>query len=253
MNVRANLLKLYCDYTTYAIEESDGKLLLDTFGVGQPEALIAIPGYPATFAAISECALIVDHIAAKYPSPDDQTRESLRTLRRMLDDGTPETKIEAVRTIVEGRLYKVWPAEQQVFYDQKKQILEWRDFFVSYTNRDAPAINRQFQDLIKSCLGFVPRGPQLQTNYLARVIARHLRRYQQLSGFYDDENLQVGENIQHKVDEYCTKVFAFVQIIEPLSFDKEPPHNWCFHEYRCFSEIRISLPCWATKIGIIFS
>jgi hypothetical protein len=38
------------------------------------------------------------------------------------------------------------------------------------------------------------------------------------------------------VDAYCTKVFAFVQLIEPLTFEKEPPRNWCFHEYKRFSE-----------------
>jgi hypothetical protein len=129
-----------------------------------------------------------------------------------------------------------WPLPEQALYDEKKQILEWRDFFVSYTNRDAPAINQQFRDLIKSSLGSAPKGMQLQANNLARVITRHLRRYQQLSGFFDEDNLQVGEDIQEAVDGYCTKVFAFVQLIEPLSFDKEPPRNWCFYEYKHFSE-----------------
>jgi hypothetical protein len=224
MDLRAELLKLYCDHSTQAIEAADGKLLLAAFGVKQPDELIAIPGYPEAFALVSECASIVDNLAAKHPAPDDQVRESLRTLRRMVDDGD------------ECRLREAWPPAQQALYDEKRQILEWRDFFVSYTNRDAPAINQQFRDLIKSCLGSTPKGAQLQANYLARVITRHLRRYQQLSGFFDEDNLQVGENLQDAVDGFCTKAFAFVQLIEPLSFDKEPPHNWCFHEYKRFSE-----------------
>jgi len=68
------------------------------------------------------------------------------------------------------------------------------------------------------------------------VITRHLRRYQHLSGFFDEDNLQVGEDIQDSVDGYCSKAFALVQLIEPLTFDREPPRNWCLHEYRCFSE-----------------
>jgi hypothetical protein len=236
MDPRTELLKLYCDNSTQAIEAADGKLLLDAFGVTQPDALVAIPGYLEAFALVSECASIVDNLAAKQPTPGEQIRESLRTLRRMVDDGAPAKKVDTARALVECRLRKAWPPAQQALYDEKKQILEWRDFFVSYTNRDAPAINQQFRDLIKSCLGSAPRGTQLQANYLARVITRHLRRYQQLSGFFDEDNLKVGENIQDEVDRYCTKAFAFVQLIEPLTFDKEPPQNWCFHEYKRFSE-----------------
>jgi hypothetical protein len=236
MDPQTELTRLYCDYSTKAIESADGKLLLDCFGVALPDALIAIQGYAEAFALVSECATLVDNVTAKYPAPDDQVRETLRMLRRMIDDEVSTKKVETVRELVEGRLRRYWPPDQQMLYDEKKQILEWRDFFVSYTNRDAPAINQQFRALIKSCLGSAPKGAQLQSNYLARVITRHLRRYQQLSGFFDEDNLQVGENLQEAVDGYCTKAFALVQLIEPLTFDREPPRNWCFHEYKRFSE-----------------
>jgi hypothetical protein len=235
MDPREELLELYCKYSTVAIEATDGKLLLEAFGVTQPDELLAIPGYQEAFALVSECASIVDNLAARRPE-GEQVRESLRILRRMVDDGVPAKQVDTTRVLVECRLSKGWQPAQQALYEQKKDILEWRDFFVSYTNRDAPAINQEFRDLIKGCLGNVPKGDQLQANYLARVIARHLRRYQQLNGFFDEDNLQVGENIEHAVDGFCTKVFAFVQLIEPLSFDQEPPHNWCFHEYKRFSE-----------------
>jgi hypothetical protein len=235
MDIRSNLTRLYCDYSTEDIESADGKLLLDSFGVAQPDALIAMEGYAEAFTLVSNCAAIVDRLVAKFPSPDDQVRESLRILRRMIDDEGQTKQVETTRALVEGRLLRSWPREQQLFYDEKKQILEWRDFFVSYTNRDAPAINDQFRALIKSCLGRSPKGAQLQSNYLARVITRHLRRYQQLSGFFDDDNLQVGENLLEEVEGYCTKAFALVQLIEPLTFAKEPPRNWCFYEYERFS------------------
>jgi len=107
---------------------------------------------------------------------------------------------------------------------------------MSYTKRDAPAINEQFGDLIKSCFRKLPEGSELGNNHLARVITRHLRRYQHLSSFFDEDNLPVGEDIEDSVDSYCTWAFALVQLIEPLSFDREPPRNWCLREYRKFSE-----------------
>jgi hypothetical protein len=236
MDARIELTKLYCNHSTEAIESADGKLLLDCFGVAQPEALLAIQDYPEAFALVSECAAIVDNLTAKYPTPEVQVRESIRMLRRMIDDGDQPKKLDTARALVEGRLRTSWPPQERMLYDEKVQILEWRDFFVSYTNRDAPAINQQFRALIKSCLGSTPKGEQSKSNYLARVVTRHLRRYQQLTGFFDEDNLQVGENLQEAVDKFCTKAFALVQLIEPLTFDKEPPTNWCFHEYKRFTE-----------------
>jgi hypothetical protein len=235
MDALAELLQLYCAHSTEAIE-ADGTLLLAHFNVDGPEALLAIEGYTEAFALVSSCASGVDSLATKYPNPEEQVRESLRLLRRMLDDEEPAKKVDVTRGLIECRLRKVWPPEQQILYDKKKQILEWRDFFVSYTNRDAPATNHQFRQLIKSCMGLTPRGQQSHSNYLAKVIVRHLRRYQGLSGFFDEDNLKVGENISNAVDQYCTRAFALVQLIEPIIFDKEPPRNWCFHEYKTFSE-----------------
>jgi hypothetical protein len=76
----------------------------------------------------------------------------------------------------------------------------------------------------------------MQANHVARVVTRHLRRYEQLSGFFDEDNLKVGEDLKEAVDGFCTKAFAFVQLVEPLSFDREPPQNWCFYEYKRFTE-----------------
>jgi len=235
MNAFDELTQLYNQHSTAAIEAGGG-LLLQQFGVATAGELLAIDGYTEAFGLVSACASALDKLVARYPDPQAQARESLRVLRRMLDDAEPPNKIEVTRRLVEGRLRNAWPAPQQLYFDDRKEILEWRDFFVSYTNRDAPATNQQFRQLIKSCLGTAPKGAELQSNYLARVIARHLRRYQGLTGFFDEDDLKIGESINHGVDAYCARAFALVQVIEPLSFDKEPPRNWCFHEYTTFSQ-----------------
>jgi hypothetical protein len=97
---------------------------------------------------------------------------------------------------------------------------------------DKSAIQRTHQELLWNDA----QGRRSPKNYLAKVITLHLRQYQGLSGFFDEDNLKVGEIIKDEVDGYCTKAFALVQLIEPLTFDKEPPRNWCFHEFRQFSE-----------------
>lgn len=234
MDVVDNLLALYTAHSTQEIE-GNGALLLGHFGVRDPGDLTAIEGYNDAFTLVSACAKLVDDLAAENADPEAQVRAAIRLLRRMLDDGEPIKKQEAVRRLVEGKLYGSWATAQQSLYDRKKAILDWRDFFVSYTNRDAPATNSQFRQLIRGCLGKAPSGQDNNSNFLARVITRHLRRYEGLSGFFDEENLQVGEHIKFGVDVYCRTAFALVQLIEPLALDREPPINWCFYEYCKFS------------------
>jgi hypothetical protein len=235
MSVFDKLLTLYTAHSTKEIE-ADGALLLGHFGARDSSALMAIEGYNEAFTLVSACARLVDDLAAENSDPEAQVRSSVRMLRRMVDDSEAAKKQEAMRRLVEGRLYPSWPVSHQALYDRKKAILAWRDFFVSYTNRDAPVTNREFRLLIRSCLGKAPGREEENSNFLARVITRHLRRYEGLSGFFDEENLQVGEHIMSGVDVYCRTAFALVQLIEPLSLEGEPPINWCHYEYRTFSE-----------------
>jgi hypothetical protein len=200
---------------------------------------MAINGYQEAFGLVSKSAKALADMTGRHPAADAQIREGVRLLRKMRDDAEPEKNIEVLQALIESRLRPSWTTDQQAEYDRKKQILEWRDFFVSYTNRDAAQTNQQFRNLIKSCLGIVPKGKDNETNHLARVITRHLRRYQGLSGFFDEDELKVGESINEEVDQYCTKAFALVQLIEPLTFEKEPPRNWCFYEYQRFSQNQV--------------
>ncbi len=117
----------------------------------------------------------------------------------------------------------------------KCAILDWRDYFISYTNRDAATTNQEFRQLIRES-GFRPRASEDQ-NYVARVINKHLRKYQGLVGFFDESNLQVGDDIQDAVTDYCQKSFAFVQLVERVTCTSVPSgQNWCFHEYTTFTE-----------------
>ena len=237
MDVTSALIKLYSTHTTEAIESS-GALLLKHFAVPDINSLIRIDGYTEAFSLVSDCAKTIDRLSAQLAGqpPGLMVRENIRLLRDMLDQRVLVKKQDVMRSLIEGRLYPKWDPLAQALYDRKKAILEWRDFFVSYTNRDAPATNGQFRRLIKSALGIVPKGADNQLNYVARVITRHLRRYQGLTGFFDEEDLKMGETLNHQVDQFCRKSFALVQIIEPLALASEPPTNWCFYEYSQFTE-----------------
>ena len=147
--------------------EADGALLLSHFQVSNAEALLAIDGYKEAFSLVSACARLVDGLVSRFPDPEIQARESVRLLRRMLDDGEFRKRSTQRASDRKGPALPASGTPRQAVYDKKKSILEWRDFFVSYTNRDAPAINDQFRQLIRSCLGQAPRGTENQSNYVA--------------------------------------------------------------------------------------
>lgn len=235
MDVTAELIHLYRQHPADAIE-SNGALLLAHFQVADRDALLSLPGYPQAYGLVSACAAQLRGLAQRHPDAADQARETVRLLRDLKDSGESTALQQVMRQLAEGRHRASWPAAAQALYDQKVQILDWRDFFVSYTDRDAPALNRQFKRLIVSGMGKFPRGTELQHNHVARVLTRHLRRYQQLDGFFAETDMLPGERIQNGVDGYCRRAFALVQLIEPLSFEREPPRNWCFYEYQEFTD-----------------
>jgi hypothetical protein len=233
--VTQELLSLYCQQPPEAIE-GDGSLLLAHFNVPDRKALLAIDGYEEAFDRVSERAAAVRSLAARHTDASAQARESVRLLRDMLDSGESAESRQVTRHFVECLLHPHWPGEVQAWYARKVCILEWRDFFISYTDRDAMVLNQQFRPLITSCLGVFPKGNDLQTNQVARVITRHLRRYQGLRGFFAETDLKPGELIKAGLEGYCENAFALVQLIEPLTFDQEPPRNWCHYEYRRFTD-----------------
>jgi hypothetical protein len=237
MTALEKLVGLYSAKPTSAIEKGNGDLLLKCFGVADYQSLLKIEGYQKDFALVSSCALYVDQFSIKWTEQASQVVESIRLLRSMLDDGEPQSRIDTVRQLIEGRLYRrAWDSAHQAQYDKKKGILDWKDFFLSYTNRDAPSTNQQLRDLVKSCLGKNPPSDPKSPNFVARVLAHHLQGYHTLSGFFDQSSIKAGEDIPDKVDDYCQSCFGFVQLVEPIMFGREPPKNWCFHEYRQFTD-----------------
>jgi hypothetical protein len=127
-----------------------------------------------------------------------------------------------------------WSQAQRDRFDRKLELLEWRDFFISYTDRDAPSTNERFRRLLRTTLSSTPAKAKGK-NFVARALAKHLGGYQQLSAFFAEDKLKIGEVVEREVDKYCHRAFAFVQLIEPMSFQREPPKNWCFHEYQIFT------------------
>src|SRR5262245_737082 len=230
------LIRLFSVHEISDILANDGQLLVDTFNVTDYTKLPEIPGYENAYVLVRKMVTQLDQVVKDFQEPSQQVNECLRILLKMMDDMIPTGNIDVMQRLIEGRLYGLkWDDKGKQAYDRKREILKWKDFFISYSNRDAPATNQEFRMVIRSSLGKNPKDGE-ESNYLAKVLAKHLRTHN-LEGFFDEWNLKVGEDIKEEITEYCKKCFGFVQLIEPVLFRKDPEkENWCHFEYNHFTE-----------------
>jgi hypothetical protein len=55
-------------------------------------------------------------------------------------------------------------------------------------------------------------------------------------GFYDKEQLTVGDNLYDTIMPAAGKTFAFIQLVQLETFDTSRAENWSFSEYQAFQE-----------------
>jgi len=139
----------------------------------------------------------------------------------------------------------LWAKNQEAIKKYKEgasMIDEWVDFFLSYTNRDQPEVNNTFDKVLKKIFKKKEWNDNVEElNMLAKLLVRYLKQRGQLNVFFDQQSMICGDNIEDKVNDYCTKTFSFAQLIQwqALANDADKK-NWCFHEYSTFDKNNIN-------------
>jgi hypothetical protein len=125
---------------------------------------------------------------------------------------------------------------QKKFTAAQVVMCEWRNYFLSYTNRNADSINLDYQNLITRAWGRWPKNTDREgANYVARTIAKYLRE-NNLAGFFDPIDIKCGDDIEDEVLNYCQNCASLIQLVEKCSFSMPEPEkkNWCHREYEIF-------------------
>ena len=133
--------------------------------------------------------------------------------------------------------YLNWSPPSKARFDAISNIImKWKDYFLSYTNRDAANTNQTYDELIKSIYLKQPSEElRVEQNFVAKVVAKFLAQ-NGLKGFFDYEDIRCGDQIGEEVRYHCRNSFALVQILEPESFRAadDGTVNWCLEEFREF-------------------
>jgi hypothetical protein len=254
-NISRALAKIFGELSIAEIEGLQSNRLLEEFrgitnfrGAEDLASLEKIPDYPFCYAKIKEVKKVLESVRAELGTSDKQVKTCLRLVEQEQAAGNIMLLEQIHFPLIEGWFIAsgFWDTEAQQTYNVGREyITEWRDFFLSYTNRGVPQINKDYSELIYNVLktNFIAENEE-KKNCVANVIYKYLRR-EGLEGFFSEEAIECGEEIAAKVYQYCKKTFAMIQFIESFSFESGVDHpsriNWCWEEFHEFCKTRNAL------------
>lgn len=238
--IEEKLLDLFADHSMEEITESSGELLKDALGIRNYYQLSENRDFKFYFYRLKELRDNLDDVLAGEEGMG-QVKGALSLLHQKEQQSRKDFE-QCMELIKRGIYKKKWSKAQQKYFDFGCQMIgHWKDYFISYTNRNLPETNNDFKDLISEIFGqgFFEENRE-KSNCVPNIIVHYLEQ-NGLRGFFDKHNLTCGDVIEDKVFKYCTAVYTFVQIAEMTTFnhDEDKP-NWCFREFEKFDE-------WITK------
>ncbi|MCP4405730.1 MAG: hypothetical protein GY801_51560 [bacterium] len=240
MDIKQKLVKLFSENTVAEVK-NDGQRIKDVFRARDYKRLMEKTSFRDLYNLVERHKLELEALQRQYP---DSTNQQLKECLYLLDDIKDEEgweSAELLHQLIKRTMHSSWTDAEKESYDRRSEIiLNWKDFFFSYTNRDAFQTNGRFQSLLKEAFGGIPESRLHETNFVARFIIMALDD-EHLKPFADWETIKQGNDIAKKIREYCRTSFTFLQLIERKSFRNpdENSKNWCLEEYEEFSRCQV--------------
>ena len=236
------LIRVFAEYSQADLDQQESAPLLLEFDVDEIDEILQITYYHKWIPHFNSCDKKITQVSKLAVS--DQPRRCLMRLNSIKNKGSnialDDQNARIFYQLVNKRLATHWPAESQELFKTKSSIiLDWKDFFFSYTNKDAGATNSSFKGLIEH--QYVELPPDLQhINFVARIMVKLLGQYN-VQGFADYQHIRPGEVIEEEVFNYCESSFAFIQLIEDQVFvipSGAGDRNWCLEEFERFRDFQ---------------
>jgi hypothetical protein len=234
-NIKEKLIVLFAANTIEEIEESNGERLKQAFGINDSRQLFENIDFNSYYELLKTLSSQLETIASETKGRE-QVKDCLRWIREEKDNENPEN-IGIISRLIRERFYKKkWNQSEKKYFDHGVEMLEkWKDFFLSYTNRNSTETNSDFEDILDHVFKSDFQDNREKMNYLAKLIAHYLVNFEGLTAFYDKDVITCGDIIKEKIFHHCTSVFAFVQLVEPIIFSySKNQKNWCFEEFNKF-------------------
>jgi hypothetical protein len=240
---KEKLIDLFAANTIKEIEENNGERLKKAFGISKPNRLFENNEFNSYYELLKTLSSQLETIARETKGRE-QVKDCFRWISEEKDEKNLEN-VEIISRLIRKRFYQEeWNQSEKKYFDDGIEMLEkWKDFFLSYTNRNSTETDSDFEDILDHVFKSDFQDNREKMNYLARLIAHYLVKFEGLTAFYDKDNITCGDKIKEKILNHCTSVFAFVQLVEqPIFSYSDNQKNWCFEEFKKFDR-------WLAKSG----
>jgi hypothetical protein len=253
--VRKTLSTLFSEHSCAAVE-ADTQLISAAFFAASYDEVEQQPDFASEFSLVRKAKRTIELIARSHPAADGaQARQCLQLLKQKRNESRfRSVEYDVIRDLIGRTLHPTWDAVDRERFDRRVKVFDdWTDFFLSYTNRNAPGTNGRYSKLVKSELGKLDPKEKPDRNRVPEVIARLLEA-DNLRGFADYWAMQPGDVIGAEVRDHCRSTVAFVQVVEQFVLQQPAPPviNWCHEEYQAFTSAPLPSPSCALAGNRIF-
>jgi hypothetical protein len=244
--IKEKLIRLFADHAVEDIEKDGSKLLISIVGNDQYRKLTDDLEFIDWLENLKELRDDLDQVLEGVESLR-QVKACLKWLHdkkeisEMNDD--KEYFLLGVK-LLKKRIYTKWNEEQCSYFDRGLEMLvEWKDFFLSYTNRKFHETNNQFEELLSRVLDANIYKDNINKSNCVGQLLFHYLDLHGLTCFFDQRNLTCGDILKEEIFKHCTSVYAFVQLVGLSTlYYEDGSINWCYQEFKRFDE-------WVVKTG----
>ena len=238
------LIDIFSKYEVSYIVDNNDDVLLKEFGIDDMYKLIDLPEYGKSYKLVEELKQKFEANVDMDKASKELLTSSLKLIKKEMDKESVYGRRQCQTFIVLDKVVRniVFPKltdeEKKIYENVCEIIIDWKHFFLSYTNRNAEPTNKRYIPLLTK-VEFDEKEikSNIKTNYVAKLIAKYLKS-NNISAFFDKDNIRCGDDFEDKIKIHCQTSFSFVQLIQRKVFEdcEADKKNWCFVEYKEFQK-----------------
>jgi hypothetical protein len=235
----SKLKELFSQYRADTLSGGGGReLICQKFGrrPADYEELARGSAYATAYTYLDQMRRRIDQISDRQSgNPTAQSRQALALLKSYRKENRFED-IQVCSDLIRGALLPTWgPAERREFDEGAAFLQEFVDYFLSYSNRNAELINGRFRRAFSRSTRDLVRELETKVNLVALQIVGLLKNDNGLAGFYDADQVKLGDAIKDSIFAGAGSAIVFVQlVVRPMLIKPTSEENWCFREYRVY-------------------
>jgi hypothetical protein len=233
------LIELFVSHSSEVMTGPGGPKLV-CGGLGWPakdyDSLSQRSPFRDVFKKLLHIRIHVDRIADTYSGDTDEQCNVAQTLLKHFRGRNAMRDLYLARRMIEATLAPAWAPRQNLRFAQVGDFFEqYRDYFLSYTNKRADDVNYRYRNTFDYDVQALFEQYKQTANLLARQTVTH---FSGLYGYYDKNEILGGDEVRAAIVKGANSALVLVQLLTRPLLDPtyEEFENYCFQEYTAYTE-----------------